>query len=528
VSAEALAGLPGELADWSAWTPGEAQLADLELLTSGAFAPLRGFMTAADLADGTPWPVPVTLEVPVEVVPPGERHLVLLDHEGTPLAALEISEQLPVFSAAEQTGWRLGGPVTALRDPEHGPFRRLRRRPGEVRAELGEGPVLAWATRGALHRRQIGQLRHLADQMKARLLLLPLTAGPSNVVVRPDALVRAVLAACQHLPAGTRVVPVPLAPRDGGIGAELRARAVVAAAYGATHLLVDPADAPEIATSGRSGNARNEPLQLPGLPIPIVSAGDWAYDPRSEVWRPLSLIEPGAERNELTHDELTDLLDRGDPLPAWFTPEGVAHELQLARPPRGQRGLVIFFTGLSGSGKSTVARDLRDALAERGDRTVSLLDGDRVRRLLSAGLTFSRADRDLNIERIGYVAAEVARHGGIAICAPIAPYASARAAAREMATAAGDFLLVHVATPLEACEARDLKGLYAKARAGLIGNFTGISDPYEEPRDADLVLDTSAMSRQDAVEAVIGLLTSGGWLPLAQDPPATAAGRRSR
>ncbi len=537
MSAEALAGLPGELADWPAWTPGEAQLADLELVTTGAFAPLRGFMTAADLAavaergtlaDGTPWPVPVTLEVPVEVVPPGERHLVLQDHEGTPLAALEISEQLPVFSAGEQTGWRLGGPVTALRDPEHGPFRRLRRRPGEVRAELGEGPVLAWATRGALHRRQIGQLRHLADQMKARLLLLPLIAGPSNVVVRPDALVRAVLAACQHLPAGTCVVPVPLAPRDGGIGAELRARAVVAAAYGATHLLVDPADAPDVATSGRSGNGRNEPLQLPGLPIPIVSAGDWAYDPRSEVWRPLSLIEPGAERNELTHDELTDLLDRGDPLPAWFTPEGVAHELQLARPPRGQRGLVIFFTGLSGSGKSTVARDLRDALAERGDRTVSLLDGDRVRRLLSAGLTFSRADRDLNIERIGYVAAEVARHGGIAICAPIAPYAAARAAVREMATAAGDFLLVHVATPLEACEARDRKGLYAKARAGLIGNFTGISDPYEEPRDADLVLDTSAMSRRDAVEAVIGLLTPGGWLPPAQDQAATAAGRWSR
>ncbi len=538
MSAEALAGLPGELADWPAWTPGEAQLADLELLTSGAFEPLAGFMTAADLAavaergtlaDGTPWLVPVTLEVPVEVVPPGERHLVLQDHEGTPLAVLEISEQLPVFSLGEQTGWRLGGPVTALRDPEHGPFRRLRRKPAEIRAELGEGPVLACATRGALHRRQIGQLRHLADQMKARLLLLPLAAGPSDVVVRPDAVVRAVLAACQHLPAGTCVVPVPLAPRDGGISAELRARAVIAAAYGATHLLIDPADAPDVLFSGRSGNgSRNEPLQLPGLPIPIVSAGDWAYDPRSEVWRPLALIEPGAERDELNHDELTDLLDRGDPLPGWFTPEGVARELRLARPPRGQRGLVIFFTGLSGSGKSTVARDLRDALAERGDRTVSLLDGDRVRRLLSAGLTFSRADRDLNIVRIGYVAAEVARHGGIAICAPIAPYASARATVREMATAAGDFLLVHVATPLEVCEARDRKGLYAKARAGLIGNFTGISDPYEEPRDADLVLDTSAMSRQDAVQAVIGLLTAGRWLPAAPDQAATAAGRRSR
>ena len=173
-------------------------------------------------------------------------------------------------------------------------------------------------------------------------------------------------------------------------------------------------------------------------------------------------------------------------------PAGVAEELRRARPPRARRGVVVFFTGLSGSGKSTLARDLRDALLERGDRTVSLLDGDLVRRLLSAGLTFSREDRDLNIARIGYVAAEVARHGGIAICAPIAPYAAARAGVRRMVSEAGDFVLVHVSTPLEVCEARDRKGLYAQARAGVIGSFTGISDPYEEPDDADLVIDTSS------------------------------------
>ena len=190
----------------------------------------------------------------------------------------------------------------------------------------------------------------------------------------------------------------------------------------------------------------------------------------------------------------------------------MAAELSRARPPRSARGLVVFFTGLSGSGKSTLARDLRDALLERGDRTVSLLDGDLVRRLLSAGLTFSREDRDLNIARIGYVATEVARHGGIAICAPIAPYAAARAAVRSMAREVGDFVLVHVSTPLSVCEARDRKGLYAKARAGLIGSFTGISDPYEEPTDADLVLDTSVVSRRDAVAAVLALLTRGGWL----------------
>jgi sulfate adenylyltransferase len=529
-----MAGLPGELADWPAWTPSEAQLAELELLTSGAFEPLSGFMGTADLAavaergtlaDGTPWPVPVTLEVPADAVPPGAGHLVLQDQEGTPLAVLEIAESLPVpgHSDGAPARLRLAGPVTALREPEHGPFRRLRRRPAELRAELPDGPVLACATRAPLHRRQIGQLRYLADQMKARLLLLPLVAGPAEVVVRQEVLVRAVLAARQHLPAGTLVVPVPLAPRDGGASVEMRARAIVAAAYGATHLLVDAADAPGIWPAGQNGNGmRNGSVTVPGVPIPVISTGEWAYDPRSEVWRPLSLIEPGAEWNELTADELGDLLDRGDPLPAWFTPEGVARELRLARPPRCQRGLVVFFTGLSGSGKSTIARDLRDTLAERGDRTVSFLDGDHVRRLLSAGLTFSRADRDLNVVRIGYVAAEIARHGGIAICAPIAPYASARAAVREMASRAGDFLLVHVATPLEVCEARDRKGLYAKARAGLISNFTGVSDPYEEPRDADLVLDTSAMSRRDAVGAVVSMLTAGGWLPAPQDENPTA------
>ena len=187
-------------------------------------------------------------------------------------------------------------------------------------------------------------------------------------------------------------------------------------------------------------------------------------------------------------------------------------ELHRARPPRRERGLVLFLTGLSGSGKSTIARDLSDVLSERGDRTVSLLDGDLVRQLLSAGLTFSRADRDLNIARIGYVATEVARHGGIAICAPIAPYESARDRVRRMVSEVGDFLLIHVATPVEICEARDRKGVYAKARAGLIDNFTGVSDPYEEPRNADLTIDTSVMPRQQAVDAVVRLLTTGGWL----------------
>jgi sulfate adenylyltransferase len=506
--------LPAELAAWPAWTPGEEQLGELELITSGAFAPLTGYLTAADLtavsargelADGTPWPFPVTLTVPATVVPADADHLVLQDPEGSPLAVVSITERSP--ATADATTLRLAGPVTALRAPEHGPFRALRAAPAAVRAALGTVPVLAYATRRPLGQRQIGQLRHLADQLRARILLLPLVAGEAGLVTRPEALVRAVRAAAGQLPESTLVVPVPLPPRAEP-AAELRARAVVAAAYGATHLLVDAGGA------GGAGRYRSDEsaFDLSKLDLAILAEGEWAYDPAAEVWRPLGLIEPGMERGELSDDELGELLDSGGEVPAWFMPPAVAEELRRARPPRAKRGVVVFFTGLSGSGKSTLARDLRDALLERGDRTVSLLDGDLVRRLLSAGLTFSRADRDLNIARIGYVAAEVARHGGIAICAPIAPYAAARAAVRRMVSEVGDFVLVHVSTPLEVCEARDRKGLYAQARAGIIGSFTGISDPYEVPDDADLAIDTSAVSRHEAVAAVLAHLTRGGWL----------------
>jgi sulfate adenylyltransferase len=527
LTAQSPPGLPAELSDWPTCTLDEAQLGDLELLTSGVFAPLRGYLDEVDLAcviergmlaDGRPWPVPVTLEVPADAIPPDASHVVLQDPEGSPLAVLAVAERV-TLPQARHAGHpslvRLAGRVTPLREPEHGPFRQLRRRPEEVRRELGDGNVVAYATRRPLNKRHLGQLRHYADQLNARLLLLPLLADRADVVTRPEALVRAVLAARQHLPAGTLVVPVPLARRAAGQVADLRARAAVAAAYGATHLLVDAADVPAPAAmpAGSTAGTKNGTVTLPGVRIPVINAGEWAYDPRSEVWRPLALIEPGAEQGELADSELGALLDSGAEVPGWFAPESVARELRRARPPRSERGLAIFFTGLSGSGKSTIARGLAEALTERGDRTVSLLDGDHVRRLLSAGLTFSRADRDLNIARIGYVAAEVARHGGIAICAPIAPYAQARAVARKLVTEVGDFLLIYVSTPVDVCAARDRKGLYAKARAGLIKGFTGVSDPYEEPRDADLVLDTSAMTRDQAVSAVLRLLVNGGWLP---------------
>ena len=524
MTAEAEAVSPAELSGLPACSLTANQLGDLELLLSGALAPLTGFMTAADaaavadtwrLADGTPFPAVVTLDVPAAALPADAApdRILLSDPEGTPIAVMTISER----TAPEPGIVRLAGSVSANRPPEHGPFRRLMLTPAATRAELGDGPVLAFATRGPLRSRQIGQVRHLAGQLKAQILILPLVSGHAEVVVSPQALIRAVLAAMPSLPAGSLVVPVPLAPHSeepaspAGRVRELTMTARIAAAYGATHLMADGA-APAVA--GRSGGTDLPASadQTASACIPILPSGDWAYDPRAEVWRPHALIEAGTEQEDLSADQLGDLLDAGSEIPPWVTPPAVARELRRVRKPRSERGLVLFLTGLSGSGKSTIARDLADVLAERSDRQVSLLDGDLVRQMLSAGLSFSRADRDLNIARIGFVAAEIARHGGIAICAPIAPFAAARAQVRQMVSEAGDFFLIYVATPVEVCEARDRKGLYAKARAGLIGQFTGVSDPYEEPTDAELILDTSVISRADAVQAVLKMLTSGGWL----------------
>ncbi|MFF4890052.1 adenylyl-sulfate kinase [Micromonospora chersina] len=491
------------LRDAPAYAPRPAELADLGLLLTGAYAPLTGFMTRADLAslgrrgrlaDGTPWPVPVTLQVPTALTDglvlddPLRRALVLTDGEGAPVAAMDVTDVWPVREGTVG----VGGAVRRLGDGGHGPFQRLRRSPDEVRGLLPPGRVLGVFADRPLHRPQLAQIAHAARTLGAHLLVL-IPAGEEAIGGLPaEALVRSVFAARDRMPPAT-LVAVPLAKRRDEISdALLRAR--VAAAYGVTHLL---------STEG----------MLSGAGLRVLVPRELAYDNRDGQWRWREDIPPRNRRLALSQEEIDDLLDRGFPLPEWHTPPAVAKELARARPPRRHRGLVVFLTGLSGSGKSTIARGLADVLREGGDRTITLLDGDVVRRELSAGLGFSKADRDLNVRRIGWVAAEIARHRGVGICCPIAPYAVARATAREMAQAAGaGFLLVHVATPLEVCEQRDRKGLYARARAGLITGMTGIDDPYEEPTDADLVVDTTDMTVEEAVQRVMEHLTETGWV----------------
>jgi sulfate adenylyltransferase len=492
---EVLAGAPS-------YTPRTGELADLELLLSSAFRPLGHLPTRADLAtitqrgqlaDGTPWPVPITLEVPTSLLEqidrgnPLRRALVITDTEGAPVAAVDVTDAWPTRD--ELSG--IGGPIRAMGDTLRWPFKALRRTPDEVRALLPDGRVVGVVADRPLHRPQLAQIVHATRTLQAHLLVLLPVAEPA-AGLSPEALVRCVLAAKDRLPPAT-IITLPLHRRRNEIYDAL-VRARVAQAYGVTHLL---ATGPALSGGG------------PRVLVPR----ELAYDGRDGQWRGREDIPLRNQRAPLTEAEINDLLDRGFPLPEWHTPPAVAKELSRARPPRRHRGLVLFFTGLSGSGKSTIARGVAAALRESGERTVTILDGDIVRRELSAGLGFSKADRDRNIRRVGWVAAEIARHHGMAICCPIAPYAQARADSRTIAQAAGaGFVMVWVATPLEVCERRDRKGLYAKARTGTLTGMTGIDDPYEEPTDADLVLDTSEMPVDEAVSKVLDYLTDHGWV----------------
>lgn len=491
------------LRDAPSYAPRARELADLELLLSGGLAPLTGYPTRADLesisrlgqlADGTQWPIRLTLEAPASLVAgldptnPLKRVLVLTDPEGAPIAAVDAMDVW-----ATRDGWSgVGGPVRRVGASTHGSFRQLRLAPGEIRPLLPPGRVLGVIVDRPLHRPQLAQIAYAARTIAGHVLMIVPVGEPAPDGLSPEALVRTVFAARDRMPPAT-IVAVPLTRRGDDItDALIRAR--VAENYGATHLLASD-------TEMSGGGPR------------ALLPRELAYDGRDGQWRGADDIPPRHRRVALTTAEVDGLLDRGIDLPEWHTPPAVAKELARARPPRRVRGLVVFFTGLSGSGKSTVARGVADELAETGERTVTLIDGDVARRFLTAGLGFGRADRDENVRRIGFVAAEAARHGGLALCCPIAPYAQARSEARRLARAAGaGFILVYVATPLDVCEDRDPKGLYAKARDGKVTNLTGVDDPYEIPTDAELVIDTSNLTIDEAVTTVLDHLVVEGWL----------------
>ncbi|MGZ4696957.1 MAG: adenylyl-sulfate kinase [Oryzihumus sp.] len=437
-----------------------AAVFDLELVLMRVLQgaqPLGMPLTVADPAAPGVDPPEVRLQLPEElaVLVAAAGSVVLRDHESTPLALLEdVHVDAP---ASAGSGLELAGRARALRPRESGENRAEALRPGDLESAdalvvVGRPPMT-------------GDAEALAAAVAAasgRVLVL-VSEGPSQDGLVPGSVMlrlARLLAAELGPPERVQVRSAPLAWRDPD--SDLVLGQLLSSAAGAVPLV--HLAARDEAKGARQWQEAREALQL----------GTDAQ---------LSLLSPGAE-----------------PV------------LRRWRPPRHERGLVVMFTGLSGSGKSTLARALRERIASLSDRSVTLLDGDVVRQMLSAGLGFDKASREMNVRRIGYVASEIARHGGIAVCAPIAPYASTRAAVRAMVEPVGDMVLVHVSTPLEECEARDLKGLYAKARAGLVPGFTGVSDPYEEPLDAEVTVDTSQMEPEEAVAHVLGYLRVGGWL----------------
>jgi len=313
---------------------------------------------------------------------------------------------------------------------------------------------------------------------------------------------------------------LPLAMRMGG-PREAIWHALIRKNHGVTHFIVGRDHAGP--GSDRNGKPFYGPYEAQELfkkheadiGVTMVPFNMMVYLEDQNKYVPDNEVPSGARVLNISGTELRQRLNEGREIPGWFTYPEVVHELRRSYPPRHQQGVTIFFTGLSGSGKSTIANVLLTKFLEVGGRPVTILDGDLVRKHLSSELGFSKEHRDINIRRIGYVASEITKNGGIAICAPIAPYDSVRKQVRHMIEPYGGFILVHIATPVETCEQRDRKGLYAKARAGIIKEFTGISDPYEAPADAEVTIDTAELTAEEAAQEIILHLEREGFIGVA-------------
>ena len=554
VPAERAAELKTQSKDWPSWDLTARQLCDLELLMSGGFSPLRGFLNRADyegvcqnmrLANGTLWPMPITLDVTEDFaknLTAGSSKIALRDPEGVMLAVLHVedvwqpdrtAEAKTVFgstSAAhpgadyainKSNPWYVGGKVEGLQDPSHYDFRELRLTPAVLRAEfqrMGWTKIVAFQTRNPMHRAHVELTTRAAKQVEANLLI-----HPSVGMTKPGDVDYFVRTRCYQLllpkyPHGTaKLSMLPLAMRMGG-PREAVWHSLIRKNHGCTHFIVGRDHAgPGKDTDGKPFYGPYDAQELfkkheTEMGVTMVPFQMMVYLENEDRYVPADEVPKGAKVLDVSGTELRDRLNEGRDIPAWFTYPEVVKELRRSYPPRHKQGVTIFFTGLSGSGKSTIANALITKFLETGGRPVTLLDGDLVRKNLSSELGFSKEHRDINIRRIGYVASEITKNGGIAVCAPIAPYEATRKAVRQMIEPFGGFILVHVATSIDICEQRDRKGLYAKARAGIVKEFTGISDPYETPTNAEVVIDTGKLSPEEAAQTIILHLEREGFI----------------
>ena len=539
--------------DYPSWDLTDRQLCDIELLLNGAFSPLEGFLNKDDydsvvgtmrLKSGVLWPIPVTLDVTEEFakdISSGDK-IALRDLEGVILATLEVGDVWTPDLDAEAKGVYgttdvlhpavnylknignpvyIGGTLKGIEAPTHYDFKHLREGPGEVRArfkKMGWRKVVAFQTRNPMHRAHQELTLRAARDVEANLLIHPVVGLTKPGDVDHFTRVRCIEQILHRYPEQTTTVSLlNLAMRMGG-PREALWHAIIRKNYGCTHLIVGrdhagpgkdskgedfygPYDAQELLTE------HQEELDITMVPFRLM-----VYAENKAQYIPIDEKADDDTVLNISGTELRRRLQEGLEIPEWFSFPDVVEELRRTHPPRHKQGFTVFFTGLSGSGKSTIANALMVKLMEMGGRPVSLLDGDIVRKNLSSELGFSKEHRDLNIRRIGYVASEITKNAGIAICAPIAPYTATRRAVRESISAVGGFVEIFVSTSVEVCEQRDRKGLYALARAGKIKEFTGISDPYEEPENAEMVIDTVDITPDLAAHRILVKLEAMGFI----------------
>ena len=539
--------------EWVSWDLTERQLCDIELLLNGGFSPLTGFMNRDDytsvcedlrLADGTLWPMPITLDVDSEFgdeLQEGDM-VALRDLEGVMLAALEVGdvwepdlarEAQNVFGTTDEAHPAVdylfnesckvyvGGTLQGIQLPQHYDYRELRRTPKEIRSKFhdaGWRKVVGFQTRNPMHKAHFELTMRAQRQLEANLLIHPVVGMTKPGDVDYHTRIRCYQELLHHYPRNAAMLSLlPLAMRMGG-PREAMWHALIRKNYGCTHFIVGRDHAgPGDDSEGKPFYGSLDAHDLleeheDELGIEIATFNHMVYVAEEDMYMPIPEVPEDVDGKYISGTQLRERLSDGRNIPEWFTFPEVAEELRRTYPPRSDQGFTVFFTGLPSSGKSTVANVLLVKLREMGERQVTLLDGDIVRRNLSSELGFSKEHRDLNIRRIGFVASEITKNGGIAICAPIAPYDAVRKEVRGMIESGGGFNLVHVDTPVEVCEERDRKGLYAKARAGIIEDFTGISDPYEEPEDAEVVLDTVELGPEECAQEVLLHLEKEGFI----------------
>ena len=551
-TADALKHDAGKMPSWDL-TP--RQICDLELLMNGGFNPLRGFLSEADyngvvddmrLTTGQLWPMPINLDVSqafADGLEPG-TDIALRDQEGVILAIMSVTDKwVPnkaheaekVFGADDLAHPAvnylhnvagpvyLGGPVKGLQAPTHYDFRARRNTPNELRAmfkKLNWQRVVVFQTRNPLHRAHQELTFRAAKEAQANLMIHPVVGMTKPGDVDHFTRVRCYEAVLDKYPQATTTLSLlNLAMRMAG-PREAVWHGLIRRNHGATHFIVGRDHA------GPGKNSQGVDFYGPydaqdlfrkhedEIGVKMVDFKHMVYVQERAQYEPADEIEEGVTVLNISGTELRRRLREGLDIPEWFSFPEVVTQLRRTSPPRAQQGFTVFFTGLSGSGKSTIANALMVKLMEMGGRPVTLLDGDVVRKHLSSELGFSKEHRDINIKRIGYVASEITKNGGIAICAPIAPYTATRRAVREMIEQYGAFVEVHVATPLEECERRDRKGLYKLAREGKIKEFTGISDPYEAPAKPELSVDTSNIDVDSGAHSVLLTLESMGLIGL--------------